>query len=129
MGFGATLRGAAFLAAGFGAAFFAFLVFFAFAADFRAATFRRAPLAAALPRADFLFAFLLVAFAMLSVSFYGPLGRLHGGLPMSSPRMLKDANPLKHGTRRNSRATVIDSKFGARAPASVTLTRGGRGAT
>src|SRR5689334_10570966 len=74
IGFGATLRGAAFLAAGFGAALrgfafaFAFLVFFALAADFRAATFLRAPLAAALPRAAFRLAFLLVALAMLSVS-------------------------------------------------------------
>jgi hypothetical protein len=75
IGFGAAaLRGAAFLAAGFGAGFaaalrgFAFLVFFALAADFRAATFLRAPLAAALPRADFRFAFFLVALAMISVS-------------------------------------------------------------
>ena len=84
MGFGAALRGATFLAAGFGAALrlgFAFFIFtfFALAADFRAATFLRAPFAAALPRADFLLAFLLVALAMLSVSFYDALGRRHGG--------------------------------------------------
>jgi hypothetical protein len=47
-----------------GFAFLAFFAVFAFAADFRAATFLRAPLAAALPREDFLFAFLLVALAM-----------------------------------------------------------------
>lgn len=114
VGLGAALRGAAFRAAGFGAAFlraFAFLAFLPFAADLRAATFLRAPFAAALPRADFLFAFLLVDLAMLSVSFYGPLGRLHGRLPTSRPRMLKDAAAVKHGTRRNSRATVIDPPF------------------
>jgi len=69
MGFGA-LRGAAFLAAGLGAALragfaFTLLVFFALVADFRAATFLRAPFAAALPRVDFFLAFLLVALAML----------------------------------------------------------------
>jgi hypothetical protein len=111
MGFGAALRGAAFLATGFATGFaavfrvFAFLAFLPFAADFRAATFLRAPFAAALPRADFLFAFLLVALAMLCVSFYGPL------LQTSRPRMLKDAAPVKHGTRRNSRATVFNPAF------------------
>ena len=113
MGRGAALRGAAFLAAGFGAIFlatgfgaafaFAFLVFFGFAADFRAATFLRAPFAAALPRADFRLAFLLVALAMISVSFYGALGRRHGRLPRSLPRMLKDTAAVKHGTPGNSR--------------------------
>jgi hypothetical protein len=76
MGFGA-LRGAAFLATGLGAALragfaFAFLVFFDLVADFRAATFLRAPFAAALPRVDFLLAFLLVALAMLCLLLWCP---------------------------------------------------------
>jgi len=44
---------------------FTLLVFFALVTDFRAATFLRAPFAAALPRVDFFLAFLLVALAML----------------------------------------------------------------
>lgn len=75
IGFGAAaLRGAAFF---FGAAFFGFAFaflagFFALAADFRAATFLRAPLAAALPRAVFRLAFLLVALAMLCLLLGSP---------------------------------------------------------
>jgi hypothetical protein len=88
--FGAALRGAAFFATGFGAAFtagfgaafatgfgaafaraFVFLAFFPFAADLRAATFLRAPFAAALPRA-FPFVFLLVVLAMLLSPFVVP---------------------------------------------------------
>jgi hypothetical protein len=86
---GAALRGAAFFAIGFGAAFaagfgaafaagfgaafaraFVFLAFFPFAADLRAATFLRAPFAAALPRAFFVF--LLVVLAMLLSPFVVP---------------------------------------------------------
>jgi len=81
-GFGAALRGAAFFATGFGAAFivgfgaafaraFVFWAFFPFAADLRAATFLRAPFAAALPRA-FPFVFLLVVLAMLLSPFVVP---------------------------------------------------------
>src|SRR5207253_9694459 len=79
MGFGA-LRGAAFLAAlaaGLGAALragiaFTLLVFFALAADFRAATFLRAPFAAALPRVACFLAFLLVSLAMLCLLLWCP---------------------------------------------------------
>jgi hypothetical protein len=59
-----------------------------------------------------------------SVSFCGPLGRLHGWLPTSPPRMLKHAATVKHGTPRNSRATVIDSRLRERATAGIALQRG-----